>query len=151
MDWDKSEFLAASTGSGSNPFNSSVDPGEMMKAMKDLAKKMESVPNRIVTTTSLFAKVKEAADHDSPVQSNPVGHLPHVMSGIPVDAFDTVEECLDRMLELQGNSRPSLVLAEPIPAELLMHPYLVGVRRQECPGLLGPMQWKGIGPWQQCD
>ncbi len=100
----------------------SIDWNSIKATMREMSARMSKIPNRLITTKRTFERLKQAvADYDLP--------RPTAMDslyGTPVEAYDTVAECLDRMHHPLPGERLQLVLSEDIPIWLSDHPWIKG-------------------------
>ena len=110
------------TGGQWNTESASFDSNQMFGKMKELSEKFRSMPNCIVTTKSTLQKLKDALAEKQKGEVDPMSAL---FSGMPIESYGTVKECLDRMMEKREGWRPKLALAEKIPDELMHHPWLM--------------------------
>lgn len=109
-----------------NNSTSSFDFGEMMSKMRELSAKMQSTPNVFVTTPkSLILLLKAVKEQE---QKHFAGDVPkeylRALTGIRVEEYATVRDCLDRMMEPRKGERLKLVLSEDIPVDCLDHPWI---------------------------
>lgn len=99
---------------------------DMKIKMEELSKKASSLPNVFVMTNKTFyevrSKIKNKPDHES---FGELPELPNMFHGVPVEKYETVKECLDRMMNIYNGERIQLVLSEDIPHDCLSHPWVV--------------------------
>lgn len=108
-----------------NSTASSFNASDMLAKMKELSAKMQSVPNRFITTTATLASIKTFSDQGSNYGDRWLAaNLPSIFSGIPIEDYPTVRECLDRMMNPKEGERLKLVLREKIMADYADHPFV---------------------------
>lgn len=108
-----------------NSTASSFNASDMLAKLKELSAKMQSVPNRFITTTATLAKIRLAIG--TTIEDNDIGlsdRLLGSMNGLPVEDYPTVRECMDRMMKPNPGERLKLVLSEGIPVDCMSHPYM---------------------------
>jgi hypothetical protein len=108
----------------------------LMFKMRELSKEMQHIPNLFVMTKNTLARAQKAIedqqrDAGMPPRSAPVSSL----HGLPIEAYGTVKECLDRMMGQREGERIKLVLSEDIPEDLLFHPWLMAQAYKMAEGL----------------
>lgn len=96
----------------------------MLKAMKRLVEKAKSMPNVYVTTTSVVHLLREMAkeqgeDHDK----RTMGNL--YLFGIRIEDYNTIKECLDRMMNPAEGELLQLVIEGDIPERYMDHPWVL--------------------------
>jgi hypothetical protein len=95
--------------------NTSTASSARMSDLIATAQKLKSnLPyfDSLVMTCEVFQKVKNATEPGNVTVDR--------IFGYPVYVYDTLRECLDKMLELP---KAQLVMEGQIPADLLFHPY----------------------------
>lgn len=103
---------------------------DTVKRLQELSDQMRSVPNIFVTTSRVvaaldqFVKAQEQQFERGAIGSAAIAD-PRKIYGITIEGYETVKECFGRMMQPRDGERLQLVLSEPIPVELLGHPWTV--------------------------
>lgn len=102
-----------------------IDVENLLYEISSLIFKLKTQPNVIITTKYTLSKIRETLD-TLPSKTSPEFRVetiyqPPNISGIPIEDYATVGECLDRMLQPGEGQRPRLMLLEGIPSHLLWH------------------------------
>jgi hypothetical protein len=100
---------------------------DMLSKMEEISAKMRAQPNVFVMTKETREQVKSAikktslerTPYDGPELVNTAA-----IGGIPIEDYDTVEQCLDRMMSPRKGERLKLVLSENLPVSCLSHPWV---------------------------
>lgn len=94
-----------------------------LKQLEEVSRKMASMPNGLVMTHATWFRLRQEIDASSP-EGEYGKLLPSTYLGIPVWVYNTVKECMDRMMDQSKDERLQLTLDEDIPIDCLFHPWL---------------------------
>lgn len=100
----------------------------LMDRMRFMQASMRSVPTRIVMTSKTFAALKESCKPLDAV-SYPQDKLSPIY-GIPIEHYETIRECLDRMSNARKGERLLLAITEEIPSDCIDHPFMIEEARR---------------------
>lgn len=101
---------------------------KLMNRMRLMQNSMRNIPTTIVMTSKTFAALKgfcKSLDSASYPQEtfSPI-------YGIPIERYETIRECLDRMNSARKGERLQLAIIEEIPSDCMDHPFMIeDVRR----------------------
>lgn len=109
----------------SNCSTSSFNTEEMLSKMRELSEKMQAIPNVLVTTKRTLGQLRKVIDaQEEQYFAGAIPLLPMNVYGTPIEDYDTVKDCLDRMMEPRKGERLQLVLSEEIPVDCIDHPWM---------------------------
>jgi hypothetical protein len=98
---------------------------EMLSTLRELSEKMQAVPNVLVTTKRTLGQLRKVIDtQEQQYFAGAIPSLPMNVYGTPIEDYDTVKDCLDRMMEPRKGERLKLVLSEEIPVDCIGHPWM---------------------------
>jgi hypothetical protein len=98
---------------------------DMLRKMRELSEKMQAIPNVLVTTKRTLGQLRKVIDAQK--QQYFAGAIPSLhmkVYGTPIEDYETVKDCLDRMMEPRKGERLKLVLSEDIPGDCIDHPWM---------------------------
>lgn len=99
-----------------------INLAEMQKTMRKLSAAYAKLPTCLVMPFQSWDKIKREAERDSRSHTLSMAPVDHFW-GSPVECYDTVRECLDRMVDTVRGGRTKLVLLEDVPRDCVSHPY----------------------------
>jgi len=88
--------------------------------MRAVSEKLKAMPNVLVMTKRILVQLRKVIDAQE--QQYFAGAIN--LYGTPIEDYDTVKDCLDRMMEPRKGERLKLVLSEEIPVDCIDHPWI---------------------------
>ena len=108
-------------------WNVAASPGihmdDTVAKMKELSGRIRNFPTVFVTMTKTLSLLRGLSEASHSQFLN--NALPTAFTGIPIEDYPTMKECMDRIVRAREDERPQLIAApEDFTVELLDHPYM---------------------------
>lgn len=103
----------------------SANIDELMLRMKWLSRQMPEHPTSYVMTHKTFSQFRESIGEAESDGSDDNNRVLNPITGIPIEWYLTMRECMDRMVEKKDSERLMLVAPpEELSLDLFDHPYM---------------------------
>lgn len=97
---------------------------DLTRTIAEVSGRMSQYPTALVMTHSTFKKAKMSIDQSCQTSQSQNVLAGDSCLGLRIETFETVNQCMDRMMNQRSGERLQLVLGEDIPGDCFGHPYM---------------------------